>query len=110
MSEAKRESVEINFPELLALIADRRSSEDQIETCRSPTIQFHLISDVKSGIEIDKYCPRQNQWTKDREIDLKVVFFSVIHRDGKLILIGGRDEQKHILNTVIMTRYFLSIY
>lgn len=100
LKEVNKQLIKLNCAELFSSICERRSCEDQNEAPRSPSFQFHLISQQMSGFKIEKYCPRQNSWTLVRKLDLKITLFTVIGRCGKLILIGGRDEQKQILNTV----------
>lgn len=92
--------IELNCGELFSTIVERRSSDDRNEVQRAPRSQLHLVSEWKAGIGIDRYCPARNLWTNVRLFDTQIELVTVICRGGKVMLIGGRDEQRQILSSV----------
>lgn len=86
--------------ELFSSIVHRKFSENLDEVPRSPTIQFHFVTEGNPGMKIDEYYHRPDSWTKKQRFNLGTKDFSVVHRGRKLIFMGGCDEQNNVLNTV----------
>lgn len=91
-------------------ILERRSSMNQNENPRSPKFPLHLVYEERDdfGIKIDRYCPRLNEWTEVRVLGPRITQFAVIHRNGNVILIGGKDEEHRLLNTVNISAFLFS--
>lgn len=82
--------IEVDCPDVYASIVERRSSRQEREIPRSPPLQINLIR-ADSRVKIDRFYARHNAWTEVETLDLEISCFAVIHRDDKLILIGGDD-------------------
>lgn len=92
--------IDIKCTNLLTSIDQRRSSVGQNEISRSS--KFHLVYQFSEGpgINLDRYCARQNMWKIVRRFDFKTKDSAMICHDGKLIIIGGRDAEGAAINTV----------
>lgn len=106
--EAHKYSLDIGYPELLQLIATRRSFDKQNKVSRFSKFKFHVVHDNSdnSNISIGAYCQRQNKWTEVKTIDLEIEGFAVVYHDGKFIIIGGANHDGDELNTVNIDKQF----
>lgn len=104
MVDVSQQCIEANSPEILLSVFARRSSRLIREIPRPLPPKFNLIYFVGGRVRIDKYCTRLNTWTEAHCYDLKVGNFAAVHRNGKLIFMGGEDAQLKGLNTVSARR------
>lgn len=95
-------SLEIDCPELVSMIATRKSSEDPAKSARSTKFKFHLVHKrfEEKIVKIDTYWPHQDLWRKVKDVDLYIESFALVYREGKLIIVGGDDEEQQVVNTV----------
>lgn len=83
---------------MLSILA-RRSLRNESENPRSSNVQLSLVY-VESGIKLDRCYSRGILWTESKTFELLMTSFAMIHCDGRLIFMGGRDAQDVITNTV----------
>lgn len=109
LDEIYAQCIEIDLPEAFLSIAARRASQNEHEAPRNPKLSFDLVYASISGIEINKYCGRGNSWTEIQKLDYKITMSAMVHRDGKVIFIGGQNAQEDALNTVYIMSSFSTI-
>lgn len=100
MNEARQYFVDIDCPELSHILT-RRISDDSEKSPRTSSFIFRLVYGFSNQIKIDQYRSCSKLWTEIGTIDLQIQFFGMIHRDGKLIIIGGTNAQNQPINAVI---------
>lgn len=108
MNEVRQHCIDLNGLDLLSLIAEykRRSSEQSGMNARCQRLPFRLAYVSSYKLHIDEYHNREDSWTETDAFDIQIENFAMIHRDGKLILIGGRDAECQATNMVISSIRF----
>lgn len=84
------------------MINTRRSFANP-DIARTPRLSLRLVHSSSVGIQIDEYRSHENSWTEIKSFDLEILDFTMIHRDGKLIIIGGLNAFRLPIKTVILT-------
>lgn len=106
MKEVNQRCIDINCRELFSAIVEHSLSEEANETPRPSTSKWHVVYEGSPGLKMDQYSPRRKVWTAVKEFDLGITGSTMIYRDGKVIIIGGRATGNLALNTVNIKDHF----
>lgn len=108
MNEVSEQLAKIDCFNLLLPILRRRSSQDIHEKPRSLRQEFYFVHGhhKSSGLEIVKYCRREDLWKETKTFDLVIGEFAAIHFDGRLIIMGRMGVGGSATNVVRILHNF----